>query len=493
LDAVPPALVEKSRQQKATEVHNTMLQESSPSSLLSVEDFWDELLPNIEKRRVIPIVGPDLLQLEIEGQSMLLDRYLAGQLRQHFSEAAGLPIDASLSSVVGHLLQRHVRTAKIYPAVNDILVRCKFQPPRALVQLAEITHFNLFVTTDIHCLLEDAINAVSFAGANGTESIAYRPSDAKDLNYDYPGQHRKQDWPTVYHLLGRCSKFPDEYVISEADLLEFVCALQSDRSDRQPKKLFDALRFSYLLFLGGNYPDWLARFFLRTARQNRLSHHRQVGNQELLEIVADSRSSADENLVVFLKHFSTSTRVVFRRGGPVEFVDELWRRWGQANPHPPARSWAPPPEQIPENAVFLSYASEDRPAVQRLKEGLENDDLPVWFDQSHLMTGDDWDHKIRTNIHKCSCFEVVLSRNARDSDDRYFRKEWTWAIDRAAGMAPNRKFLVPVVIDDTKDFGDALPVQLQDKQWASLPAGQVTPDFLQSIRKIVTEHQKRKS
>ena len=48
-----------------------MLQESSPSSLLNAEDFWDELLPNIEKRRVIPIVGPDLLQLEIEGQSML--------------------------------------------------------------------------------------------------------------------------------------------------------------------------------------------------------------------------------------------------------------------------------------------------------------------------------------------------------------------------------------------------------------------------------------
>ena len=133
----------------------------------------------------------------------------------------------------------------------------------------------MFVTTDIHCLLEEAINAVSFSGANGTESIAYRPNDAKDLNYSYPGQHRKQDWPTVYHLLGRCSKFPDEYVISEADLLEFVCALQSDRWARQPKKLFDALRFSYLLFLGGNYPDWLAQVL--SADSGRIGY-RTIGN-----------------------------------------------------------------------------------------------------------------------------------------------------------------------------------------------------------------------
>ena len=60
----------------------------------------------------------------------------------------------------------------------------------------------------------------------------------------------------------------------------------------------------------------------------------------------------------------------------------------------------------------------------------------------------------------------------------------------------NRTFLIPVVIDDTKVFGDALPVHLQQvltKQATYLPAGQVTPEFLQSIRKTVTEYQKRKS
>jgi hypothetical protein len=473
-----------------------MPQESSPPDFVCAEDFWDELLPHIEKQCVIPIVGPDLLQVEVEGQPMLLDHYVAAQLGQRFGvSACTSPGHASLSTVVGHLLRKDVSIGRICPAVNEILARSRFQPSRALVQLAQITHFNLFVTTDIHCLLEDAINAVSFEGANGTESIAYHPRDCKDLNYDYPGQRRKQDWPTVYHLLGRCSKIPDECVISEADLLEFVRALQADSPNRQPTKLFQALQQSFLLFLGGNYPDWLMRFFLRTVRQDRLSKHRHLESQKLLEIMADSRSPADESLVFFLDHFSRSTRVAFRRGGSVEFVEELWRRWHEAYPDPPPRRWAPPPEQMPDAAVFLSYASEDRPAVQKLKEGLEIDDLPVWFDQTHIVTGDDWDHKIQTNINRCSCFVAVLSRHARDSDDRYFRREWHWALGRTTGMAPDRKFLIPVVVDDTLEFGKALPMELQQllqKQAERLPGGRVTDDFVRLIRKIVTEYQTRK-
>ncbi|MBI4625010.1 MAG: toll/interleukin-1 receptor domain-containing protein, partial [Verrucomicrobia bacterium] len=42
------------------------------------------------------------------------------------------------------------------------------------------------------------------------------------------------------------------------------------------------------------------------------------------------------------------------------------------------------------NAVFLSYAREDAPAVQRLAEALRRDGVEVWFDQSELRGGDAW-------------------------------------------------------------------------------------------------------
>ena len=41
------------------------------------EETWEELLGYIEDRRVITIVGSDLLEVEVDGSNILLDRYLA--------------------------------------------------------------------------------------------------------------------------------------------------------------------------------------------------------------------------------------------------------------------------------------------------------------------------------------------------------------------------------------------------------------------------------
>ena len=54
---------------------------------------------------------------------------------------------------------------------------------------------------------------------------------------------------------------------------------------------------------------------------------------------------------------------------------------------------------MPAGAVFLSYASEDAPAAQRIADALRAADIDVWFDQSELRGGDVWDQKIRREIH----------------------------------------------------------------------------------------------
>jgi hypothetical protein len=43
-------------------------------------DLWENLLAYIEAGRVIPVIGAELLQVEVEGVEVLLDRYLAGRL-----------------------------------------------------------------------------------------------------------------------------------------------------------------------------------------------------------------------------------------------------------------------------------------------------------------------------------------------------------------------------------------------------------------------------
>ena len=58
-----------------------------------------------------------------------------------------------------------------------ILREATFAPPPALRQLAEITDFDLFVTTTFDSLLEQAINAERFGGAQSTEvDRATRPT-----------------------------------------------------------------------------------------------------------------------------------------------------------------------------------------------------------------------------------------------------------------------------------------------------------------------------
>jgi class 3 adenylate cyclase len=142
--------------------------------------------------------------------------------------------------------------------------------------------------------------------------IAYAPNRVNDL----PTERERLARPVVYHLLGRVSASPT-YVLSDEDLLEFICGLQSEHL--APEKLFHELEHSHLLLIGGNFTNWLARLFLRMAKRRRLSDPRDVG-----EVLADGHSAGDRRLMSFLQQVSVRTRVF---AGAEEFVAELHARW----------------------------------------------------------------------------------------------------------------------------------------------------------------------
>ena len=56
----------------------------------------------------------------------------------------------------------------------------------------------------------------------------------------------------------------------------------------------------------------------------------------------------------------------------------------------------------PSRAVFLSYASQDAEAAQRICEALRAAGIEVWFDKSELRGGDAWDQKLRRQIRDCA-------------------------------------------------------------------------------------------
>jgi hypothetical protein len=434
------------------------------------DTIWDRLLDSLGDGCVIPIVGRDLLQVEADGATTLLDQYVARRLAQIYDlPVDDLPDERSLNYAVCQLLRLRKDRYDICDDIFQIMKKADFPPSKPLRQLAEIADFNLYVTTTFDSLLERAINEVRFAGAAAASAITYSPKRVDDL----PAAKEKLAKPTVYYLMGKLSA-TGTYVISDEDLLEYICDLQSPA--RRPQRLFDELKKNHLLLLGADFSDWLARLFLRTAKGGRLSAAR-----DFVEIMADSNTRRDPRLVSFLLNFSSHTRV-FHAGGAVEFVDELWARWRERNPGAAADVG---PRPMPHNIIFLSYARDDQGAVDVLRAGLEAAGLPVWFDHASLKPGDSFNPQIEQYISRgCSCFIPVISANTERRHEAYFRREWNLAVERDRGIHFQRRFIVPVVIDDTAE-PTAVPPRFAEINYTWLPGGRVTPGFVREVREII--------
>jgi hypothetical protein len=441
------------------------------------DDAWDDLLNFIEERRVIPIIGPDLLRVETGNGPRLLYEWLAEKLAARLSvDTTDLPKPVTLNDVVCCYLGQRGRREEAYTRLRSIMREVELAPPAALRRLTQITDFDLFVTTTFDPLLEQAINLERFGGQPGTEVIAYAPNRVADL----PAERSQLTRPVVYHLFGRLSASPT-YVVSDEDTLEFICALQSEHLT--PEKLFHELEHNHLLLIGGDFSNWLARLFLRMAKRKRLSDPRDVG-----EVFADDHTSEDERLLSFLQQVSVRTRVF---AGAAAFVDELHARWTKrrgtaatTTMAPTAQRFLPPSREMPERAIFVSYAREDLPAVQRLKAGLDASGLVTWFDLDRLEGGDDYDRKIAANIARCSFFVPVISASTQRRHEAYFRREWSYAVDRTRNMADGAVFIVPVCIDSTPESELLVPERFKAVHITRLPDGTPTDEFVRRFQEL---------
>ena len=443
------------------------------------EDAWDDLLNYIEERRVIPIIGPDLLRVQTDCGLRPLYEWLAERLAARLQvDTTELPRPLTLNDVVCSYLGQRGRREEAYTRIRSIMREVEFEPPPALRQLALITDFDLFVTTTFDPLLERAVNLERYGGQPTAEVIAYAPNRVADL----PVERSELQRVVVYHMLGRLSASPT-YVVSDEDMLEFICALQSEHLT--PEKLFHELEHNHLLLIGSDFSNWLARLFLRMAKRKRLSDPRDDG-----EVLADDHTINDERLVAFLQQVSVRTRVY---GGAESFVAELHARWTKRRGATVSSSGAsgapqrflPPSREMPDNAIFISYARDDLPAVQRLKSAMDAAGLTTWFDLDRLESGDDYDRKIHANIARCSFFVPIISATTQRRHEGYFRREWSYAVDRSRNIAEGAVFIVPVCIDDTPEADALVPEKFRALHITRTPGGEPGPELLRRLQELL--------
>ena len=136
--------------------------------------------------------------------------------------------------------------------------------------------------------------------------------------------------------------------------------------------------------------------------------------------------------------------------------------------------------------VFISYASSDRVAARLLRDCLAEAGLEVWFDEEELGGGEAWDAKIRNQIRTCTYFMPVISATTETRREGYFRREWRLAVERTLDIADDVMFLLPVVIDDTRDAGARVPEKFFTVQWLRVPGGQPTSALRDLARKLAS-------
>ena len=145
----------------------------------------------------------------------------------------------------------------------------------------------------------------------------------------------------------------------------------------------------------------------------------------------------------------------------------------------------PKATSTPTGAVFLSYASQDAEPARKICDALRAAGIEVWFDQSELRGGDAWDRQIRKQIQDCALFIPLISQHSQERLEGYFRLEWKLAVDRSHRMAAERSFIVPVVVDSTRERDALVPDSFRDVQWTRLQGGEASQAFVARVAALL--------
>lgn len=440
--------------------------------------FWNQLLKIINKGHVIPVVGEDMLYL-----SEQVDENLYKQLARRYAEYSGIELSNHQSFDLSSTVRSHPEFRNnpydVYQEIGEEYELWDPEIPKELLQLAKISHFNLFVSTTFDNLLERAINQERFEGQKLTRVLSYSP---KDIPSDYQvSEALSSGKPVIFQLFGNY-KNPLQFALTEGDKVEYMHALQS--TEYCPKRMLAELQDRPLLLLGNNFPDWMTRSFLRMARKTPLDH-RDVPKQYF----ADAITAKSSNLKSYLSSFTTNTEVIEDQT-PAKFTEELVKRWDEQLTEGSEQSDIKIEASISvkpmqPNAVFISYCSQDRYQASALKNALEEAGVVVWMDYDQLKGGDKYETKIRRYINTCSLFIPLISPTCNSRSEGFFRREWDWALRRLPTFTgASRQFILPTAIGDVDPYNSKIPDDFKHFHFFQLPDTGPDRQLVETIKSI---------
>lgn len=434
---------------------------------------WDRLLLHIRDGQVLPVVGAGLVTVPDDaGEEVPLVERLAPRLANRLK----LPDTEQLKTLnqvaTAHLTRGGGRMA-IYDELRILVADEAKRPiPPGLADLAAIRDLNLFLSSTFDGHLVRALQQVrpGFRPQQGGE-LSFHPTRPVDLPDPLP--------PTcVYHVLGTASTYPD-FGVWEEDYMEFLCGLLEAPKDTR-RNLFRELKNRSLLMIGAPFDDWIVRFFLRVAKQERLSDRK---GRHQADYLAERPEMMTEPMVFYFDHVLHSPQILLME--PVAFVAELRRRWAKRyETLDEEELLASIPDEMERGSMFISYSHDDLGIALKLAASLRAAGLPVWLDKHRLNPGGDWETALKRAVKsRASLFLALISEATEGNSDRFVHTERRWA---AEVYVEGEIFYLPVLVGGITE-PKSEPPEFARLHRHALPAGNLTAEFAELLRRYVDE------
>ena len=417
----------------------------------SEEEDWDELLELISDGQLTPIIGNELYKFTDQDKLVPIDNYLSMQLFAKYN-ITDQPA-SSLYKTVGYLKnEKKIEKMDIDQVLRSLAKKINFDFP-LLAEFLTIRKLNYYINTTIYdTVFVESVSKVRKQKATSTNFLIKGKNENCDLE--------DLEIPFLFNVFGSLLNTVDPPT-SEEEMLEYTVSFLEKIKDIP--SIDNVLQNKNLLFIGCTYPDWQVRFILRLLSTQSFG---DWGKERKMIIVNDKTEMRDTQYN-FLKNY----RVITYQGNTDDFVKELANRWNKKNPF--------------QKNIFLSYTADDKPAVENLKNGLDGiENVTCFYDKDRINAGDSFDKEIADNIEKADLFISLISANSLTHTRGYIQKEWNWAEQESIRRKQdgNEKYLLPIIIDDTKTTDPTIPKCFSSISIGQLPQGNTDEKFLKLVK-----------
>ncbi len=314
------------------------------------DDVWASLLVPVKKGKVVPIIGPRLLETAC-GSAHDAARKLAGihHYPLHAHEWDDLPrvteymsvkesrfnvLQAYQDQLLHELIEqhrgwlppeelpprnKHPRLGKLLALVSDRLRGDTRDPHRILAELGA----SVYVTTNFDPLLERALRAAERTPQQVATRWRYQQSP-RPADEDRVARPSTQA-PLVYHVFGAfgASADDDGLVLTEDDYFDYL--LTTAATKLMPPEVEGALVSNSLLFLGFRLTDWhfrvLFRLMMSLPGRKRLEKYCHVAVQ--LDPDLQTMSDVAEARAFLAKYFGQKANINIYWGSSEDFLTSL--------------------------------------------------------------------------------------------------------------------------------------------------------------------------